>query len=140
MAKRRAWLIKSEPDAYSYAQLEREGRTEWTGIRNYEARNNLRAMSVGDLCLYYHTGDEKAVVGVASVIGAPKPDSTAKDEDWSSVDVAPVKRMKKAVPLAAMRSTPALAKFALLRRSRLSVVPVTDGELAAILKLGQTKL
>ena len=140
MPNNRYWLIKSEPDVYSYAQLESEKRTEWTGIRNFEARNNLRAMKPGDLCLYYHTGDEKAVVGVASVLTEAKADSTAPGEDWTAVDVAPLKALARPVTLAQVKAHKSLKKFPLVTRSRLSVVPVTREEFETVLRLGETKL
>ncbi len=140
MPNRNHWLIKSEPSTYPYAQLERDGKTEWTGIRNYQARNNLRAMKVGDLCLYYHSGADKAVVGVARVVGEPKPDSTAPGEDWASVDVAPLAALKVPVTLATVKATRALAKFALVTHSRLSVAPVTAEHFTHVLTLARTKL
>ncbi len=90
MAKTQYWLIKSEPTVYPYSQLEKDGKTDWTGIRNFEARNNLRAMKPGELCLYYHSNEGKAVVGVAKVLTAAGEDPTAPGEDWASVQVGPV--------------------------------------------------
>jgi predicted RNA-binding protein with PUA-like domain len=140
MAKPQHWLIKSEPEEYSYTQLTKDRRAEWTGIRNFQARNNLRAMKVGDLALYYHTGDEKQVVGVARVASEPKPDPTAPGEDWSCVDVEPHAALKRPVTLAQLRATAALKDFPILKQGRLSVAPVTPAQFAAILKLGGTKL
>ena len=134
------WLVKSEPDVYSYADLVRDGRTVWDGIRNFAARNNLRAMKKGDLVLYYHTGDEKQVVGIAKVLGSAYPDPSAKDGDWSAVDLAPVKPLKSPVTLAQMKADAKLAEFELLRQGRLSVVPTRAAELARVLQLGGTKL
>jgi predicted RNA-binding protein with PUA-like domain len=135
------WLVKSEPSAYSYAQLESDGRTAWTGVRNFEARNNLRAMAVGDVCLYYHSGPEKAVVGVAAVVKASYPDPTAKEEakqaDWSAVDLTPERRLRYPVTLAAVKGVPELSKMALVRKSRLSVTPVTEREFKKVLWLGE---
>jgi predicted RNA-binding protein with PUA-like domain len=139
MASTRYWLIKSEPDVYSYAQLQSDKRTEWNGIRNFEARNNLRAMKPGDLCLYYHTGDEKAVVGVAKVLSEARPDSTAPDEDWAAVDVAPLEALARPVTLAEVKADKSLRAFPLVRRSRLSVAPVTAAEFERVLRLGATK-
>ena len=133
------WLVKSEPSVYSYARLEQEGRTRWDGVRNFEARNNLRAMALGDLCLYYHSVEEKALVGVAKVVKTAYPDPSAVGEesgDWSAVDLAPVQRFAQPLLLATVKATPRLAKMALLRRSRLSVTPVTDREFALITQLG----
>lgn len=140
MAKSQYWLIKSEPSVYAYAQLEREGRTAWTGVRNFEARNNLRAMKPGDLCLYYHSNEDKAVVGVARVLSAATEDPTAPGEDWASVDVGPVVALARGVPLSTVKATPALADFSLLTRSRLSVAPVTPEHFRHVLTLGGTKL
>ncbi len=135
------WIVKSEPSTYSYSQLESEGRTEWTGIRNFAARNHLRAMKKGDLALFFHTGDEKAVVGVAKVVAEATADPTApKGEDWSKVDLAPVKAFVEPVPLSTLKATKALAEMVMLKQSRLSVSPVTKAELAVIAKLGKTKV
>jgi predicted RNA-binding protein with PUA-like domain len=140
MAKPQYWLIKSEPSVYPYAQLEKDGKTAWTGVRNYEARNNLRAMKPGDLCLYYHSNEGKAVVGVAKVLTAAGPDSTAPDEDWAAVHVGPVIPFKQPVELATFKATPALKDCMLLTRSRISVVPVTPEHFKLILKMGKTAL
>lgn len=140
MAKPQYWLIKSEPSVYAYAQLEADGKTEWTGVRNYEARNNLRAMKPGDLCLYYHSNEDKAVVAVAKVLTGPGPDSTAPDEDWAAVHVGPVTPLKQPVTLATFKATPALKDCQLLTRSRISVVPVTAEHFKLILKMGKTAL
>ncbi len=138
MAKPQYWLIKSEPSVYAYAQLEKDGRTDWTGVRNYEARNNLRAMKPGDLCLYYHSNEGKAVVAVAKVLTAAVPDPTAPGEDWASVDVGPVVPLKAPVELATIKATPALQDMQLLTRSRISVVPVSAEHFKLILKMGKT--
>jgi predicted RNA-binding protein with PUA-like domain len=140
MAKTQYWLIKSEPSVYAYAQLEKDGKTAWTGVRNFEARNNLRAMKPGDLCLYYHSGEDKAVVGVARVLTAAGPDPTAPGEDWAAVDVAPVIAFPEPVGLATLKKTPALKDFPLITRGRLSVAPVNAGHFKLILKLGKTAL
>jgi predicted RNA-binding protein with PUA-like domain len=134
------FLIKSEPIKYSYAQLERDKRTTWDGVRNFEARNNLRAMKVGDLCLFYHSNEGKDVVGIAKVLKEAYPDPTAPEEDWSVVDIGPVKSLKNPVPLEVIKSEPSLADIALLKRSRLSVVPVSKQHFEFILQLGKTKL
>jgi len=133
------WLVKSEPHVYSYADLVRDEGTVWDGVRNFEARNNLRAMKRGDLVLYYHSGDEKQVVGLARVVREAYPDPTAKDGDWSAVDLGPKKALARAVTLAEMKADPKLGDLALLRKSRLSVVPLAAAELAHILKMGGTK-
>lgn len=134
------YLVKSEPSVYSFAQLCRDGRTSWEGVRNYEARNNLRRMRVGDLLLYYHSNEGKQIVGVARVVKAAYPDATAPGEDWSTVDVAPVVALTRPVTLAEIKAEPRLAELALLRKSRISVVPVTATEFALLLRLGGTKL
>lgn len=134
------FLAKSEPSVYPWSRLEKEGRAAWDGVRNFEARNNLRAMKKGDLVLFYHSNEDRAVVGVARVIREAYPDPTAEEGDWSCVDVAPVKALAKAVTLAQIKADPALADIALIKRSRLSVVPVTAAHFARILKLGLTKL
>lgn len=134
------WLIKSEPSVYPYAQLEKDGKTAWTGVRNFEARNNLRAMKPGDLCLYYHSNEGKAVVGVAKVLTEAGEDPTAPGEDWASVDVGPVVPFKQPVTLADIKATPALKDFRLLTHSRLSVASATAEQFKLILKMGKTTL
>jgi predicted RNA-binding protein with PUA-like domain len=135
------WLIKSEPTEYAFAQLVRDRQTVWDGVRNFEARNNLRAMKKGDLCLYYHSMEDKAVVGVARVVREAFRDPTAPaDEDWSAVDVEPVAPVSSPVTLAAIKKERALAEIALIKRSRLSVVPVSKAHFDRILKMGKTSL
>jgi predicted RNA-binding protein with PUA-like domain len=135
------WLVKSEPYKYSFAQLQRDGRTAWDGVRNFEARNNLRAMARGDLLLFYHSNEGKEIVGVARVERTAYPDPTDDEGgDWSVVDVAPVCALSRPVSLATLKATPALAQMALLRRSRLSVVPVTPAEFREVLALAETRL
>ena len=138
--KPRFYLVKSEPFKYAFSTLCEQGRTMWDGVRNFEARNNLRAMQVGDLLLFYHSNEGKAVVGVAQVVRAAYPDPTAPDEDWSVVDVAPVCALSSPVTLQMIRDEPRLSDIALLRRSRLSVVPLTAEAVSVVLELGQTKL
>lgn len=140
MPKPSYWLIKSEPSVYSYAQLEQDGRTEWTGIRNFLARNNLRAMKPGDLCLYYHSNEGKEIVGVAKVLSEATEDSTAPGENWASVQVAPYARLKVPVSLATAKATPALAAFPLVTHSRLSVASVTPQDFKEVLRLAKTRL
>ena len=140
------YLVKSEPYVFSFADLLRDGRAMWDGVRNFEARNNLRAMKRGDLLLFYHSNEGKAVVGVATVVATAYPDPTAGPKqggeggDWSVVDVAPVCALHKPVSLDDIRSEPRLREINLLRRNRLSVVPVTPAEFACILAMGQTTL
>ena len=132
--------MKSEPTKYSFAQLVRDGRTTWDGVRNFEARNHMRAMAAGDLVLFYHSNEGKSVVGVARVAREAYADPTAEGEDWSVVDVEPVAPLKAPVPLDVIRSDPELADIALLKRSRLSVVPISKEHFDRILKLGKTRL
>ena len=135
------WLVKSEPSVYGWGRLVKEKKTRWDGVRNFEARNNLRAMKKDDLVLYYHSGDAKAVVGIARVIKEAYADPTAgADEDWSVVDIAPVKALASPVTLAAVKAAAKLAKMSLVTKSRLSVMPVTKAEMDEILRLGQTML
>ena len=133
------FLVKSEPSVYSFDDLVRDGKTVWDGVRNFEARNNLRAMKKGDLCLYYHSNEGKEIVGVAKVSRTAYQDPKT-DDDWSAVDVEPVKKLKKPVTLADIKKHKKLSKMALVKKSRISVVPVTDDELAQILELAGTKL
>jgi predicted RNA-binding protein with PUA-like domain len=133
------WLIKSEPFVYSFAQLMQDGRTVWDGVRNFEARNHLRAMQQGDLVLYYHSNEGKEIVGVAQVVRTAYQDPTT-EENWSAVDIAPVCPLAAPVAYATIKATPALSGMPLLRNVRLSVMPVTPEEFLLILKLGKTKL
>ena len=132
------WLAKSEPETYSFSQLVADQRTDWTGVRNYQARNFLRAMETGDKVLYYHSGKEKAVVGTATVSRPAFPDPTAApdDSDWSAVELRPGKPLASPVPLAAIRSDPTLSKILLLTHSRLSVMSVTRDEYEHIVRVG----
>lgn len=131
----RRWLLKTEPSTYSYADLAKQGRTTWDGIGNATALIHLRAMAPGDAVLIYHTGKEKAVVGLASVAGAPRPDPAASDPRRVVVDLKPVRALKRAVPLAALKQDPALREWELLRISRLSVMPVPAAAWEAIERL-----
>lgn len=134
------WLMKSEPEAYSWSDLVRDKQGSWDGVRNFEARNNMRAMKVGDLALFYHSVKERDVVGVMRIIKEAYPDHTAKEGDWSMVDVEPVKPFTEPVNLGTLKADPKFADLLLIRRSRLSVVPVSSEHFRAILKLGKTKL
>ena len=129
------WLVKSEPSVYPWSKLVTEGSAVWDGVRNFEARNNLRAMKKGDLLLFYHSNEGKAVVGIARVKREAYQDPTT-DEDWSVVDLEPVKALKRPVTLDEMRSHKLLGKMMIFRRGRLSVVPVTDAEFEAVVALG----
>jgi predicted RNA-binding protein with PUA-like domain len=131
------WLVKSEPATYSWDDLVREGRTAWTGVRNYAARLHLRAMRAGDVVLFYHSGDAKSVVGIARVTRPAFPDKTADPaEGWVAVVLAPGKPLARPVTLAQIKAEPALARIELVRQSRLSVSPVRPAEFALIRKLG----
>ena len=127
------WLLKSEPASYGWADLVRDGGTEWDGVRNAAAALHLRAMSVGDEALIYHSGDEKAAVAIARIARAARPDGD--DGRWVSVRVEPGAPLARPVTLAAMRAEPALAGMAMLRQSRLSVSPVGDAEWATLLRM-----
>ncbi len=130
------WMVKQEPETYSWDDFVKDGETDWTGVRNYQARNNLRAMKTGDRVLFYHSGKDKAVVGVAEVSKAAYPDPTADDEQWVAVDLKPVKRLKNPVPLAAIRYDKRLSDLPLIRQSQLSVMPLTRDEFDTIVATG----
>jgi predicted RNA-binding protein with PUA-like domain len=132
------WLIKSEPFKYSWDQFEKDNQTFWDGVRNYAARLNLRAMKKGDRCFFYHSNEGVEIVGIAEVIREAYPDPTTT-EDWSAVDVKPVRKLKKPVTLAQIKSDKRLANMALIRLSRLSVQPVTEAEWKVILELAGEK-
>ncbi len=133
---RRYWLVKQEPSAYSWDDFVRDGRTSWTGVRNFAARNNLRAMQVDDEVLFYHSVVGKAVVGVAKVARAAYADPTAKEGDWSAVDLVPLTALVKPVTLEQIKEVPRLKEMALLRLSRLSVQAVSEAEFREIVRLG----
>src|SRR5882757_2342318 len=122
---KRFWLVKSEPSTYSWADFRSERGTSWTGVRNYTARNNLRKMQKGDEVLFYHSGEDKAVVGVARVTRPAYLDPTAKEDDWSAVDLAPIKSLRRPVTLRRIKGDPRLKQPPLIRQSRLSVMPLT---------------
>lgn len=129
------WLVKQEPDSYGWPMFEKDGRTAWTGVRNYQARNNLRAMKKNDLVLYYHSGDEKQVVGIAHVVAAAYPDPTATEGDWSCVDLAPKKALPQPVTLQTIKQDRILKLMPLVKNSRLSVSPVSAAQYARVLEL-----
>ncbi|MHC1765841.1 MAG: EVE domain-containing protein [Verrucomicrobiia bacterium] len=135
---RNHWLVKQEPSAYSWDTFVREGGTEWTGVRNFAARNHLRAMKSGDLVLFYHSGDAKEVVGLARVEKEAYPDPTATEGDWSAVDLTPVKPLKSAVSLQTIKADPELKEMPILRQTRLSVTPVSAAQFKHILTLAST--
>ena len=130
------WLVKQEPTAYSWDQFVSDGRTAWTGVRNFQARNNLSAMREGDAVLYYHSVEGKEVVGIAKVAKEAYPDPTAASGNWVCVDLVPEKPLPKPVTLEQVKEDAKLAEIALTRQSRLSVMPLAKGEYARILKLG----
>lgn len=130
------WLVKSEPDTYAWDAFVRDGRTDWTGVRNYAARLHLRAMRPGDQVLFYHSNEGKAVVGIARVTKPAFPDPTAGEEGWVAVELAPVAPLKNPVTLTAIKSEPSLKNIALVRQGRLSVMPLKPAEFAKIVKLG----
>ena len=132
------WLIKSEPFKYSWEQFEKDGKTHWDGVRNYAARLNIRAMKVGDLAFFYHSNEGKEIVGIAEIIREAYQDPTTT-EDWSVVDVAPVRKLNKAVTLAEIKTEQSLSQMALLRLSRLSVQPVKEEEWEIVLSMAGEK-
>jgi len=130
------WLVKQEPDAYSWDQFVRDKGTSWTGVRNFQARNNLRAMKKGDEVFYYHSVTGKSVVGTARVVREAYADPTAEDGDWSCVDLIPRQAFPTPVTLEEIKAEPALRDIALLRQSRLSVMPLTSAEAEVLCQLG----
>jgi len=133
------WLVKSEPDAYAWATFVKDGKTAWTGVRNFAARLHLRAMKKGDTVFFYHSGEGKDVVGVAQVIKEAYPDATAEDGEWSCVDLKPIKPLATPVTLTQIKADAVLKEMTLVRQSRLSVSPVTAAQAERLLKLGETK-
>ena len=133
------WLVKQEPDAYAWSQFVADGKTTWTGVRNFQARNNLRAMKKGDLVLYYHSNIGKEIVGIAKVVKEHYPDPTADEGDWSVVDLTPVKPLKKFVTLDALKADAVLKDIPLVKQSRLSVSPLTEPQFKRVLALGETR-
>ena len=131
------WLVKSEPETYSWADLVKDKKTDWTGVRNFAARNHLNAMRAGDKVFFYESGDAKAIVGIAQVTQAAYPDKTADEPGWVAVELKAVSPLAKPVNLAAVKADRALAHMALVRISRLSVQPVTADEFEHILKLAK---
>jgi len=134
------WLVKSEPFEYSYQDLEKNGRARWEGVRNYAARNNLREMKEGDLVLYYHSRKGLEVVGISKVAREHYPDPTAEKGDWSVVDLVPVQPLDTPVSLKAIKAEPALEGMAIIKNSRLSVMPVSEEHFFKILDMGNTSL
>ena len=129
------WLVKQEPTAYSWDQFVADGKTDWTGVRNFQARNNLRSMKSGDQVLFYHSVNGKAVVGIAVVSREAFPDPTAPSGDWSAVEIKPVRPLSPPVTLGQIKSDPALAQIPLLRQARLSVMSLSKTEFEGVLGL-----
>jgi predicted RNA-binding protein with PUA-like domain len=134
------WLVKQEPEAYSWNTFVKEGRTAWTGVRNFQARNSLRAMKRGDYVLFYHSVSEKQVVGVAKVEKGAYPDPTAKEGDWSCVDLVPAKALKVPVALESVKADKVLRDIALVKQGRLSVMPLSQIQFKRLLELAETTL
>jgi predicted RNA-binding protein with PUA-like domain len=132
------WLVKSEPEAYSWSQLVKDGKTAWTGVRNFQARNNLRAMKKGDAVFFYHSGTGKDVVGVATVTREAYPDPTAKEGDWSCVDLVPAKPLAKPVSLEVIKKDKVLRGLPMVRLSRISVTEVPAPQARRLLELAET--
>jgi predicted RNA-binding protein with PUA-like domain len=133
------WLVKQEPETYSWSDFISDGRTDWSGVRNYQARNNLREMKTGDRVLFYHSGKDKAVVGLAEVVKSAYPDPTADDAQWVAVDLKPIKALKNPVLLAAIRYDKRLSQLPLIRQSQLSVMSLTKDEFEIIVATGDGK-
>ena len=131
------WLVKQEPTTYSWEQFVRDGKTDWTGVRNFQARNNLRAMKIGDQVFYYHSVNGKAIVGIARVTKEAFRDPTATEGDWSAVEIAPERPITPPVTLAQIKNEPQLANMVLLKSSRLSVMPVSPFEFETILQFAK---
>jgi predicted RNA-binding protein with PUA-like domain len=129
------WLVKQEPEKYSFDDFLREGATVWTGVRNFQARNNLRAMKTGDKVLFYHSVSDKAIVGAAEVAREEFPDPT--DEKWIAVEIKPIEKFARAVTLDEIKAEKSLENIALIKQSRLSVLPLTKDEFETILKLSR---
>jgi predicted RNA-binding protein with PUA-like domain len=132
------WLVKQEPSSYSWSDFVGEGETSWTGVRNFAARNNLRRMQNGDEVLFYHSGEEKAVIGIAKVTRTAYPDATAREGDWSTVDLAAVKPLHRPVTLREIKANSRLKGIPLVRQSRLSVMPLSEEEFREISKMGSS--
>ena len=129
------WLVKQEPDSYSWETFARDGRTGWEGVRNYQARNNLKGMRVGDPVFFYASGESKAVMGIAAVAKAAYPDPTADEPGWVAVELRAARALKRPVTLAEIKAVPALADILLVRNSRLSVMPIPRAAFEAITRM-----
>jgi len=131
------WLVKQEPSSYSWSDFVDEGETSWIGVRNFAARNNLRKMRPGDEVLFYHSGEEKAVVGIAKVVRTAYPDATAKEGEWSTVDLAALKPLAQPVTLREIKGNSRLKGIPLVRQSRLSVMPLAEPEFREIVNIAE---
>ena len=129
------WLVKTEPETYSWDDLVRDKKTVWDGVRNFQARKNLKSMQKGDVVLFYHTGDEKSIIGLSKVSKEAYPDP--KDKDWVVVELSPDKKLKRPVALSEVKAVKKLANMALVRVARLSVQPVKEDEFDAIVELSE---
>jgi predicted RNA-binding protein with PUA-like domain len=134
------WLLKTEPEEYSWERLESEKTAAWTGVRNFEARNNLREMKVGDCVFIYHSGEDRIIMGIAKVTKDAYPDPTATKGDWVAVDIEAVKPLVRPVSLEEVRNTYTLNTMPLVSQTRLSVQPVTDAQAVLLLKIGKTSI
>lgn len=134
------WLFKTEPETYSFEQLLRDKKTNWDHVRNYQARNFLRQVARGDRAMIYHSGDVKAVVGVAECVREAYPDVDPDGGDWVQIDLKPVKAASKPVTLAQIKASAALKDIPLIRQSRLSCMPITADHFQTLLKLAETRL
>ena len=132
-------MVKQEPETYSWDNFVKDGSTDWTGVRNYQARNNLKDMKIGDRVLFYHSGKGKEVVGLAEVLKSAYPDPTADDPQWVAVDLKPIKPLVTPVQLAAIRYDKRLSQLPLIRQSQLSVMPLTKDEFDTIVSMGNNK-
>lgn len=137
--KSKYWMVKQEPETYSWENFVKDGSTDWTGVRNYQARNNLKDMKIGDRVLFYHSGKGKEVVGLAEVLKSAYPDPTADDPQWVAVDLKPIKALATPVQLAAIRYDKRLSQLPLIRQSQLSVMPLTKDEFDTIVSMGNNK-
>ena len=133
------WLVKQEPSSYSWSDFVADKETSWTGVRNFAARNNLRKMQKGDKVLFYHSGDEKAVVGIAKVTRTAYADQTANEGDWSTVDIAAVKALTRPVTLREIKNNLRLKGIPLVRQARLSVMPLAESEFQEIVKMASPR-
>jgi predicted RNA-binding protein with PUA-like domain len=131
------WLVKSDPETYSWKNLIQDKKTDWTGVRNYQARNNLKEMNIGDLVLFYHSQEEKAIIGVAKVVKQAYQDATTNDPHWVAVDIEPVEEFKTPVTLSQIKLNPILKNIGLIKQFRLSVMPITKDEYEEIVKLSK---